>query len=358
MSIHAQISDEARAALAAQKRTSTISSIVIAILACFLLGLILFVIAMTVEVKRPPEIISYNAAVADTENVEKPEITNEVVKPPSAPAMSMTRVIASSASANLSVPNPTEDVTELSLEFSSSEDFSDEFSDASWGESGAAAASFFGQKVEAERIAYVIDYSMSMGGKRDKLMRKELAQAIGALPSSMDYQMIYFAGPAWVAGDKVEMAKDRKTCLITDQDGKEYRWASNKGAHGWTTRSQRQKAKWIKATPENIERSLSHVKKTPLVWGTDWDAPLRMALDMRPAPDVIYFMTDGASGGESEKLAKTIGSLAKNRGIKINTIAMMVPSAKEAMGEMAKRSGGQFSVVNENGTTEVVIKGE
>jgi hypothetical protein len=83
-----------------------------------------------------------------------------------------------------------------------------------------------------------------------------------------------------------------------------------------------------------------------------------MALDMRPAPDVIYFMTDGASGGESEKLAKTIGSLAKNRGIKINTIAMMVPSAKEAMGEMAKRSGGQFSVVNENGTTEVVIKGE
>lgn len=359
MSIHAQITDDARAALAAQKRVSTISSIIVAIMACVLIGLVLMVIALAVEVKRPPELISYTTASIETE-VEQPEVVNQVVKPPSAPSVSLARVIASNSASNLSVPTPDVDA-EAVVDLSDSLDFTDDFAEMSWDEeaASAAAASFFGQKVEAQRIAYVIDYSLSMKGKRDKLMRKELAKAVNGLSSSMDYQMIYFAGPVWVAGDKVDLERDKKNKkkwkgMITDSDGKEYRWSGN-GPSDWSTRTQRQQAQWQKATASNISQSVSNIKETPLVYGTEWEKPLRMALNMEPAPEVIYFMTDGLSR-RAEEIARTMGSLAKRKGVKVNTIAMMVPSAKDAMGELAQRTGGQFSIVNEDGSTTVEIK--
>ncbi|MFC5049620.1 hypothetical protein ACFPK9_03170 [Rubritalea spongiae] len=356
MSIHAQISEEAKAALAAQKRVSSISSIVIAILACFLLGLILFVIAMTVEVKNPPQIISYNPSIEETQTIDKPEVTNEVVKPPSAPSMSMARVIASSSSANVSVPNPVSDVEAPSLDFSAGDDFGEGFDGAGWGEgAGAAAASFFGQKVEAQRIAYVIDYSMSMKGKgRDELMRKELTKAIKELPSSMDYQMIYFAGPAWVAGEKLDV-KSRKAGVITADGGRKYDYGP--GEDDWRSRSAMKRAQWLKASSDNVANSLKHVKNTPLIFGTAWEVPLEMALSMEPAPDVIYFMTDGV-GGDVNKVANEMSAKAKELGTKINTIAMMEPSAQGALTILAKNTGGAFTIVEADGKRKQVIKGK
>lgn len=354
MSIHAQISDEARAALAAQKRVSSISSIVIAILSCFLLGLILFVIAMTVEVKSPPQIVSYNPSVQETQDVQKPEVTNEVVKPPSAPSMSMARVIASSSSSSISVPNPVADVSAPSLDFSAGDDFGNGFDGSGWGEgAGAAAASFFGQKVEAQRIAYVIDYSMSMRAKgRDDLMRDELKKAIKELPSSMDYQMIYFAGPAWIAGEKHEV-EERGIGVITSEDGKEYEYGG--GKKDITTRSAIKRAKWVKASRDNVSESLKHIKDTPLIFGTAWALPLEMALSMDPAPDVIYFMTDGV-GGNTVKIANDMSARANKLGTKINTIAMMEPAAAEALGMLAEKTGGAFTIVEAGGKRKEVIK--
>lgn len=355
MSIHAQISEEAKAALAAQKRNSSISSIIIAVLSCFLLGLILFVIALTVEVKSPPEIISY-ANVTETEVVEKPEVTEQVVKPPSAPNVSMAKVIAGGAS-NISVPVPTVDVAEANIEFSTNEDFSDDFSDMSWTESAAAAASFFGQQVKAERIAYVIDYSKSMSSQgRVDIMKKELDRAIKELPAGIDYQMIFFAGPAWFSSHEVKMAGDRKTAVITNDETKEeYKWKGST-ANNWQTVGGTPKVPWMKSTATNLRRSRSIARDTQLVWGTAWKEPLEMALAMDPKPDVIFFMTDGSSGRDSLEIAETIGRKARGMKVKINSIAMMVPSAKEAMATLAEKSGGQFSIVDEKGETEVVIE--
>lgn len=354
MSIHAQISEEAKAALAAQKRVSSISSVVIAILSCFLLGLILFVIAMTVEVKSPPQIVTYNPSVEETQTIEKPEVTNEVVKPPSAPSMSMARVIASNSASSISVPNPVADVSAPSLDFSAGDDFGEGFDGSGWGEgAGAAAASFFGQKVEAQRIAYVIDYSMSMKGKgRDALMREELTKAIKELPSSMDYQMIYFAGPAWVAGEKLEV-KDRRAGVITSEGGRKYDYGP--GEDSWRSRTAIKRAQWVKASSDNISTSLKHVKNTPLIFGTAWQIPLEMALAMEPAPDVIYFMTDGV-GGNVDKVAADMSKKAKELGTKINTIAMMEPSAQGALSVLAENTGGAFTIVEADGKRKQVIK--
>lgn len=113
---------------------------------------------------------------------------------------------------------------------------------------------------------------------------------------------------------------------------------------------------WLKGTKRNLDESLSFIQKTPLIWGTAWEAPLELALKMDPKPEVIFFMTDGASGDDPERIAKRIAHRAKRMDIKINAIAMMDPSARDAMGSLSEITGGQFSMVNQSGKTEVLIK--
>ena len=60
MSLHAQLSPEAQARLAAQQRMSTITSLVIALLLMVLVGLILWIIAMNLPSKNIPQLVSYN----------------------------------------------------------------------------------------------------------------------------------------------------------------------------------------------------------------------------------------------------------------------------------------------------------
>ncbi|MFT5906259.1 MAG: hypothetical protein ACI9E1_001866, partial [Cryomorphaceae bacterium] len=60
MSLHAQLSPEAQAKLDAQKRNSTISSIIIALLICALLVAILFYIALSPLFKNTEEMVTYS----------------------------------------------------------------------------------------------------------------------------------------------------------------------------------------------------------------------------------------------------------------------------------------------------------
>jgi hypothetical protein len=48
-------------------------------------------------------------------------------------------------------------------------------------------------------------------------------------------------------------------------------------------------------------------------------------------------------------LAKSIGAKAKAKRTIVNTVAMMEPKAERAMAELAKRTGGQFTVIEKNG---------
>ena len=136
MSLHAQLSPKAQAALAAQKRTSTISSLIISILAFGLVILILMIIALTVNTKSPPEIISYSSGINDEETIEKPEMTNQVERKPSAPSSSMAKVIASASTSPTAVPVPDIEVSEPSLDFGNGDDFGDGWGDGDGDGSG------------------------------------------------------------------------------------------------------------------------------------------------------------------------------------------------------------------------------
>lgn len=133
MSLHAQLSPEAQAALAAQKRNSTISAIIISLLVFVLLLVILFYIFINPLIKKTPEIITFNPGTQTEEQIEKPEVTNQVERKPSAPSSSMAKVIASSTASPTAVPVPDVVVTEPQLDFGSGDDFG-----SGWGDGDGA----------------------------------------------------------------------------------------------------------------------------------------------------------------------------------------------------------------------------
>jgi von Willebrand factor type A domain len=245
------------------------------------------------------------------------------------------------------------DVTAPAIDFGNGDDFGDGWSSGSGSGDGGGGASFFNQKVKAKRLAYVIDYSQSMKGVRDKLMREELGKSISQLEDGMQYQMIFFAGPVWVAGQEVTMQKGNRSAFVKD-GGRKYEWISKGAATDWEPEGKQQVPEWLSVSQSNLRATAKHVKETPLVYGTIWNHPLEMALSMDPKPDVIFFMTDGIAGTQSAAVAKKLGQKANSMNVIINTVALMVPAAQDPLKELAKRSGGQFSIVKEGGKVDVV----
>lgn len=270
----------------------------------------------------------------------------------------MAKVIAANTVSNVSIPVPDTVVDVQSLDFGDGDDFGD-----GWGSGdsfgGGSGASFFNQSVKADRIVYVIDYSISMRGERDSLMRKELTKSVGALSGGVKYQMIYFSGPAWVAGSEMPGFNYKSgKATVKGKRGHKYEW-TGKGLHDWTPKGKRQPVEWIDISSSNLAESLKIIKETPLSGGTDWENPLLMAIDMEPPPQIIFFMTDGAVGGRDMlALTKDLASKANKKGIVVNTVAMMEPKAEAPMADLAKRTGGQFTIIGKDGKPRPGGKGK
>lgn len=348
MSLHAQLSPEAEARLHAQQRNATISSVIISILVVCLIGITLLWILLPPIDNFTPEIVSYQTGVDEPEKVKERTLNRVVEKKPSSPSSSLARVIASNTVSEIAIPVPTEITTIDSIDFGDGEDMGDGWGDEDWGGAGGATT-FFGESIMGERILYVIDYSASMRGPREKLMRAELAKSVQQLPAGKKYQMIFFAGPAWVAGNEVQMGKGKGGAVVIGKGRHKYEWKKGQGFHRWEPDGERQQPIWLDATDKEIKKSEKIVKTNPLVWGTNWQNPLEMAFTMDPLPNAIIFMTDGLAGGNPLDVAETFASKAKKAGIVINAIALMEPRAAEAMGALAKGSGGKFSLINADG---------
>ncbi|MGB0991414.1 MAG: hypothetical protein ACPG32_02985 [Akkermansiaceae bacterium] len=125
MSLHAQLSPEAQARLAAQQRNSTITSVIISILVVLLIGIILLWILLPSVEKFTPEIVSYQAGADETEKNTKREMTRAVERKPSAPSSSMAKVIAANTTSPTAVPVPEVDVPDPSTDFGNGDDFGD-----------------------------------------------------------------------------------------------------------------------------------------------------------------------------------------------------------------------------------------
>jgi hypothetical protein len=107
----------------------------------------------------------------------------------------------------------------------------------------------------------------------------------------------------------------------------------------------------------NLKKARDIIRETRLSGGTDWENPLLMVFDMEPPPQIVFFMTDGAVGGrDMMKLTDDLAADAKKKGIVVNTIAMMEPKANEPMENLAKKTGGAFTIIGSDGKAKSVLK--
>lgn len=135
MSIHAHLSPEAQLQLRAQKRNSTISSIVISVLVIVLIFLVLGIFLLPNIIKESPTIVTYAASLSEETDIQQQKVKNQIPKKPSAPANSMAKVIASNNTSTTAIPVPDIEVTTPSADFGDGQDFG-----GGWGDEGDTGA--------------------------------------------------------------------------------------------------------------------------------------------------------------------------------------------------------------------------
>ena len=337
---------QVEAELKRQRAAATVSSLVIALLTVGLVGVILALVLIPSFFTKSPTLVTYDDSRIDEEQFDHREVNTQVQRQPSAPSSAIAKVIASTAPSPIAVPVP-ELTHDPSLAFGDGDDFG-----TGWGSGdgfGAGGTSFFGQAVRAERIAYVIDFSSSMGSEgRADLMRRELTKSLGNITHGTRYGVICFSCIAWEAGDNVNLDRKRGHAVVKGEGGRRFEWKDLGGKQGWKQAGIPQRADWLIASQDQLARSKKIVKGAPLSSGTAWDKGLNMALDMTPLPQVVYFMTDGVASG-SGAWARELGGKARSKGVRINCIALMEPRAHDDMNELAKLTGGQFTIVTKGG---------
>ena len=136
MSLHAQLSPEAQARLAAQKRTSTLTSLVIALLLMVLVGVILMIIAMASSVKITPRMVSYNGSSESEDNLQQKKVQTQIERKPAAPSSSMSKVIAANTTSPTAIPVPEINVPDPSTDFGDGNDLGDGWGDGNGSGSG------------------------------------------------------------------------------------------------------------------------------------------------------------------------------------------------------------------------------
>lgn len=140
MSLHAQLSPEALERLHAQRRNSTISSVVIAALVITLILLVLGFFLLPPLTRESPTIVTYQSNIDDSKELETRKVQTNVQRKPSSPASSMAKVITASAVTDVSVPVPDVDVPIPSMEFGDGNDFGSGWGDGDGADGGGFAA--------------------------------------------------------------------------------------------------------------------------------------------------------------------------------------------------------------------------
>ena len=139
MSIHARLNPDAESNFEAQKRSSVITSFVIAILVVVLIVLILFFILLPTLAMRSPTIVAYSAGSEDEDPLQEKRISREVTPKPSAPSSAMAKVITSSVPSPTAVPVP-----DFNVVPSSDYGLHDDFGQG-WGTGGEGGGGGFGR---------------------------------------------------------------------------------------------------------------------------------------------------------------------------------------------------------------------
>jgi hypothetical protein len=139
MSIHAQLSPEAQAALHRQKRNSTISSLVIATLVIVLIFTVLGLFLLENYTRVAPTIVTYAATLEEEQQVNERKVTTQIQRKPSSPSSAQAKVIAAATASPTAIPVPEVDVVTPSAQFGDADDFG-----TGWGDDSGFGNGFAG----------------------------------------------------------------------------------------------------------------------------------------------------------------------------------------------------------------------
>ncbi len=334
------------------ERNSGVASLAIAILVhAGLLALLAFIVVKVIE-EAPPDLVVASGPQTVERNMDKKIFETKNQPKPSAPSMA-SQLINSSAMSNVSVPSL--DIADPNPTIGIGDSFGLGFGTGSGGNGGGSGVAFFGSKSVAQRVAFIIDVSKSLSDRQFEMIKDELNKSLSKLAASVQYQVLFFSGPAWFAEDSYKV---KQSAVVSG--GKKYGWTrKGKTAHFDPDDGEKisyPKRNWMPANKKNLKKTATDIKQVERSFGTDWRWPLKLALELDPKPDVIYFLTDGAvkDGDKMVELTLKRERRVKGAKTKINTISMMQPKAVDNLLELAKKTRGQFTIVHENGSTEII----
>lgn len=210
---------------------------------------------------------------------------------------------------------------------------------------GKRGTSFMDSSVQGKRFAFVIDYSKSMNKNQLAVMKYELYNSIKTIGDKAMVTLLFFSGPVW------RPDQDAKAAENFWEGGNRKGWFLKKGAEG-------PNPQWLVPDEDNLAALQRMIYQTPTTFGTDWYHPLKLALDMDPRPDMVFFMTDGACPrSTSAKTVKYVESLPLRFEIKINTVVLGVNEKKvTALKKIAELTHGTFRHYDEKGLREVAAR--
>ena len=164
--------------------------------------------------------------------------------------------------------------------------------------------SFFGVEATGSRFAYLVDLSGSMQGRRLIKLQEQLIKSIQGMSPNCSFLVVTFSTNSAVMGDKPE---------------------------------------WREATDGGKRWSRAQISLLAAGGSTEPLSGFEIIFKLRPAPDAIYFMTDGEFGDIQEKL----DSLNARLKVPIHCICLGSEGGSPAMQAIAKRSKGSFKFVPE-----------
>ncbi len=178
------------------------------------------------------------------------------------------------------------------------------------GGGGGGATSFFGVEARGSRFAYIVDNSTSMALDPQKILKtkQQLNGSVQSLAENASFFVVLYSD-----AERTIPLGGRK--------------------------------EWVEASPSNKRWARQEIADVRPFGATNPMAALRLVYSIRPAPDAIYFMTDGEFHGRDATILNQIERRNAEARIPIYCITFVSDESKELMEAIVEITGGSYTHV-------------
>ena len=327
------------------------SAVGLALLIHAVLGFLLAIILVVVPGPQGSEITALSAPATQEQAPQVQKVVEQPPQPKVSQSATTMRFMTSTNASAVTMPTVDFDISETDLDMGTTMGSFE----ANVGASMGGSISFMGNAGQGRRVVFAVDASASMNsrGKKGKgkpkgpdapiskfeLTKKELDDSIKKLPPGTEYQILFFSAFAW-PHDEIDTKNKAQW--------EAYRWRINPNDPS----PEIPKFKYLRSTADQTKKSRELIQNTATTLGTLWGPPVLMALNIRPKPDIVFFMTDGTTGNPRQWI-DMINAANKKGGKRavIHTTAMMEPDAAQDLSDLATANGGEFTIIGADGKT-------